>query len=171
MDRSYPVRSCFSFNPEQVFESFDSVSAIIYFMRTIVVDTSVIVSALIGRDGPGRQVLRSCLLQRVQPLISNTLFIEYEDVIGRREIRTLCPLTAEEIRELLNAFYKICRWVPIYFLWRPNLGDEGDNFLFELAVAGNADAIITNNLRDLQSAELYFPGVRVLTPEQWLQGE
>ena len=140
-------------------------------MQVIVVDTSVIVTALIGENGPGRQVLRTCLQQQAKPLISNALFLECEDVIGRPEILARCPLTANEIRELLNAFYKTCRWVPIYFLWRPNVRDEGDNFLFELALAGNAEVIVTNNVRDLRSTELRFPGVRVLTPERWLKGE
>jgi uncharacterized protein len=140
-------------------------------MTVIVVDTSVVISALIGKEGPGREVLRACLRQQAKPLISNALFLEYEDVINRPEISALCPLTAEEKRELLNAFYKTCRWVPIYFLWRPHLRDEGDNFLFELALAGNAVAIVTHNVRDLRSTELYFPSIRVLTPAQWLKGE
>ena len=29
-------------------------------------------------------------------------------------------------------------WVRVYYLWRPNLPDEADNHLVELAVAGNA---------------------------------
>ena len=56
----------------------------------------------------------------------------------------------------------------MYFLWRPNLRDEGDNFLIELALAGNADFIITNNIKDLCGAELKFPELRIFTPEQLL---
>ena len=120
----------------------------------IVVDTSVLISALIGRQGPGREVLRRCLRGDYRPLISNALFHEYEDAIGRPEIIERCPLSTDEVRDLLNAFYAVCEWLPIYFLWRPNIDDEGDNFLVELAVAGHATAIVTNNLRDLKRAEL-----------------
>jgi hypothetical protein len=35
------------------------------------------------------------------------------------------------------------------FLWRPNLPDEADNHVIELAVAGGASAVVTNNVRDL----------------------
>jgi len=101
-------------------------------------------------------------------LVSNALFLEYEDVSKREKILKLCPLTKHEIRELLNAFYKTCRWAPIYFLWRPNIKDEGDNFLIELALAGNASCIITNNIRGLKNAELTFPDLRIETPEQFL---
>ena len=48
-----------------------------------------------------------------------------------------------------------------YFLWRPNLRDEGDNFLVELAVAGNSEIIVTNNVKDFEGAELAFGELRV----------
>ena len=43
--------------------------------------------------------------------------------------------------------------------------------LIELALAGNASCIITNNIRDLKNAELTFSDLRIETPEQFLQGE
>jgi len=73
--------------------------------EVIVVDTSVVVSALIGKAGPGRRVIRLCLQGRATPLISNALFQEYEDVTGRAKIVDLSPLTADEIRKLLNKIY------------------------------------------------------------------
>ena len=45
---------------------------------------------------------------------------------------------------------------------------EGDNHLIELAVAGSASAIVTNNVKDLRSGELLFPSIRVLTPADLL---
>jgi len=139
--------------------------------KTIVIDTSVIISALIGQKGPSREVLRKTLLFEYNPLISNALFQEYEDVINRERIRLICPLASNEITELLNAFYSVCSWVPIYYLWRPNIVDEGDNFLIELALAGNATQIVTNNIKDFKSAELKFPSLEILTPEILLRGE
>ena len=115
------------------------------------------------------QPLADVVLHR--SIISNALFQECEAVQGRESVRADCPLSAAEIRDLLNAYYSVCRWVPIYFLWRPNLRDEGDNFLVELAVAGNADLIITNNPRDLRAAELSFPGLSITTPSVLLTGE
>ena len=137
---------------------------------TIVVDTSIVISALIGKEGPSREILRLCLQGKLKPLISNTLFSEYEDVSKRERILNLSPLTENEIRELLNAFYGVCKWTSIYYLWRPNLKDEADNFLIELAYAGNASTIITNNIRDLKSSELHFPNLEILTSEEFLRG-
>ena len=42
-------------------------------------------------------------------------------------------------------------------LWRPNLPDEADNHLEELAVAGGTDFIVTRDLRHLRNMQLRFP--------------
>ena len=140
-------------------------------MSKIVVDTSVLVSALIGKTGPAREVLRQCLLGNYLPMINTTLFLEYEDVSKRPRILQLCPLTPDEIRRLLNTFYNVCEWIQVHYLWRPNLKDEGDNFLIELAVASNATCIVTNNTKDLIYAELTFENLQILKPEQLLKGK
>jgi putative PIN family toxin of toxin-antitoxin system len=137
----------------------------------VVIATSVMVSALIGKRGASREVIRRCLSGSYLPLISNPLFQEFEDVSSRKRVRDACPLESMEIRDVLNAFYSVCTWVPIYYLWRPNLGDEGDNFLIELALAGNSQIIVTNNVKDLTTAELKFDTLRILKPEQLLRGE
>ncbi|MCF6236834.1 MAG: putative toxin-antitoxin system toxin component, PIN family [Gammaproteobacteria bacterium] len=139
--------------------------------KIVVIDTSVVVSALIGERGPSRVVLRKCLHGEYKPLISNALFREIEDVSQRERIRKKCPLAATEIKELLNAFYSVCNWTPIYYLWRPNITDEADNFLIELGLAGNATHIVTNNISDLRNSELNFPELTILKPEQILRGE
>lgn len=138
--------------------------------KKVVIDTSVMISALIGKRGASREVIRRCLTGGYLPLISNPLFQEYEDVSSRKRVRETCPLGAKEIRDLLNAFYSVCSWVPIYYLWRPNLKDEDDNFLIELALAGNCRTIVTNNVKDLEAAELKFKNLRILTPQRILRG-
>lgn len=139
-------------------------------MNRVVIDTSVVISALIGKVGPARKIMRLCLLGQLKPLISTALFLEYEAVSKRPKIKELCPLSEEEVNELLAAFFSVCELVHIHYLWRPNLKDESDNFLIELAVAGNAKSIITNNLSDLKNAELQFDGLKVLAPEEHLRG-
>ncbi len=137
-------------------------------VNRIVVDTSVFVSALIGPSGPSRELIRRCLLKDYLPLMGNALFSEYEAVIGREHILNQCRLTKIEIDTLFQAFMSMCRWTFIYYTWRPNLKDEADNHLIELAVAGNAQIIATQNIRDFQNAELLFPDLQILTPADLL---
>jgi putative PIN family toxin of toxin-antitoxin system len=135
----------------------------------IVVDTNVIVAALTSPPGSNRAVLRCCLAGIVEPLIGTTLFHEYESIVSRKSVQARCPLQPVEREELLNAFLGRCDWVRISFRWRPNLADESDNHLMELAVAGGAVAIITHNVRDLTSGELIFPDIKIMTPSSFLK--
>ena len=94
---------------------------------------------------------------------------EYEDVLGRETLFRKSRLDASEREELLDIFLSSCRWTRIYFGWRPNLADEGDNHLVELAVAGGASHIVTRNIRDLSPGELRFAGLSVCAPETFLR--
>ena len=127
-------------------------------------DTNVFISAMTSPAGISRQVLRACFVGKAKPLMGVALYTEYEDVMRRPEILRRCPLSENDREALLDAFLSVCEWINIYFLWRPNLRDEGDNHLIELAVAGGASAIVTSNIRDLNSGELAFPALKILKP-------
>jgi uncharacterized protein len=136
----------------------------------VVVDTNIFISALLGHEGgASRAVLRACLERRLQPLMGTALFTDYESLLARGPLFESCRLDIRQRDALFNAFLSVCRWTNIYYGWRPNLRDEGDNHLVELAVAGGASAIISRNVRDLRSAELHFPGLRTLSPEELLK--
>ena len=98
--------------------------------------------------------------------MGNALFSEYESVINRSEILTKCLISQKEIEALLAAFINVSQWISIYYLWRPNLKDEADNHLIELAMAGQAKIIATNNIRDFHNSELVFPDLAIQKPEE-----
>jgi predicted nucleic acid-binding protein len=146
----------------------DSTHAIITSV-VVVVDTSVFIVALLGRPGgASRGALRACLSQRLQPLMGAALFTKYESLMTREELLAGSSLFPLEREELFDAFLNVCRWTTIYYGWRPNLR-EGDHHLIELAVAGGARGIVTENVRDFQGAELHFAGLRILRPEDILK--
>ena len=134
----------------------------------VVVDTNIFVGACLGR-GAAHQVIATCLRGKCVPLMGAALLAEYEDVLGRSDLFKNCRLASEERDELLDIFLAGCEWTRIYYAWRPNLPDEGDNHLVELAVAGGAQFIVTHNLRDVSRMELRFPGLRVSSPENFLK--
>lgn len=97
------------------------------------------------------------------------LFAEYESVMSRQELFKHCPISDTDRRELFEGFLSVCRWVTVHYLWRPNLPDDGDNHVFELAIAGGAEVVVTRNIRDFTRAELRFPELFILTPTQFLR--
>lgn len=98
--------------------------------------------------------------------MGNALLAEYEDVCTRKALSDKLPLADQ--MTLLGAFMSCCLWIPIYYLWRPNLRDEADNHLIELAIAGGANAIITANKRDFARSELLFPELDICTAGEFL---
>ena len=136
-------------------------------MATVVLDTNVFVAALRSEGGASRQVLRRVLEGRHVPVFGNALWLEYEDLLGRPVWTDLT--TAEERLQILAALARAGRWVTLYYGWRPNLPDEANNHLIELAVAAGAQAIVTHNIRDVGRGELRWQTLEVLTPAPFLE--
>lgn len=134
----------------------------------IVIDTSVWISALIARESQARELLRLVFHNKVFPQMSEALFREYEDVMKRKKIQNLTPLGLTEQDELFEAYLSMCTFNEVYYMWRPNLKDESDNFVVELAVASGAEAIITYNIKDFKNAQLIFKH-KVMTPENFIK--
>jgi putative PIN family toxin of toxin-antitoxin system len=134
----------------------------------VVIDTNVFIGACLGQ-GACSVVIAACLEGKLTPLMGVALLSEYEDVMSRTELFARSRLDADERNELLDIFLAVCRWTRIYYGWRPNLPDEGDNHLVELAVAGGAEYIVTRNLRDVDRMELLFPNLKVVFPETILK--
>ena len=147
------------------------INAITYdsiFMK-IILDTNIFVGACLG-SRYDNLVIRGCLTGDFKPLVSHALLFEYEDLIGRGSVFDHpVALNFEEREILFNALYSVCRLIDVSYLWRPNLKDEGDNFIVELAVAGNADYIVTKNIKDFRQSELVFDSFKVITPKQLLE--
>ncbi len=97
------------------------------------------------------------------------LLAEFEDVLSRETLWQNSALNEAERSELLDIFVAQSLWTRVYFGWRPNLPDEADNHLVELAVAGGASFIVTRNLRDFSRGELHFPGLLVADPITFLK--
>ncbi|MEZ5453406.1 MAG: putative toxin-antitoxin system toxin component, PIN family [Thiothrix sp.] len=132
-------------------------------MFKVVIDTNVLISGLLKADTAPRRLLELCIDGKVRPLMGNALFSEYLDVLARESLFSGCAVSAEEREVVLDAFLAACQWINIYFRWRPNLRDEADNHLVELAIAGNASHIVTGNNRDFTQPNLTFPKLKIVS--------
>ncbi|MEQ1536815.1 MAG: putative toxin-antitoxin system toxin component, PIN family [Burkholderiaceae bacterium] len=137
-------------------------------MIRAVLDTNVFVGACLG-TGATNRILALAIDGTIDTVMGEALFSEHEDVLARSELFENGRLNQAERSELFDIYIAQTDWVRIYFGWRPNLRDEGDNHLIELAVAAGANLIITRNVRDFKNMELSFPSIRIITPEDFLR--
>ena len=137
-------------------------------MHRVVLDTDIIVTALRSTTGGSNAVLREAAHGRITPLVTPALFLEYEAVLKRPEQRLVHGLGLRDIDRFLSALAAACEAVEVSFQWRPQLSDANDEMVLEAAVNGQADALITHNVRDFVKGAERF-GLRVLRPGEFLK--
>ena len=137
-------------------------------MHRVVLDTDIIVTALRSATGGSNAVLREAAHGRITPLVTPALFLEYEAVLKRPEQRLVHGLGLRDIDRFLSALAAACEAVEVSFQWRPQLSDANDEMVLETAVNGQADALITHNVRDFVKGAERF-GLRVLRPGEFLK--
>ena len=128
----------------------------------IVLDTNVLVSALLSPEGPPARVLDLVTSGQVLLLFGEPILREYERVLRRRRFR----IDAETVTELLGGLDAPAEHIPA-LPSGPQLPDPDDTKFLDCARAGLADCIVTGNLR-------HFPkrlcrDVTVLSPGKFVQ--
>ena len=132
-------------------------------MLRVVLDTSVLVAGLRSRQGASNALLILVAEQKIKPLVTTALFLEYEEVLLRAEHRIVTGMSEAAVAEFLAAFASASEGVEVHFQWRPQLGDAADEMVLEAAINGRADALVTHNIADFAEAAVRF-GLRVVTP-------
>ena len=134
-------------------------------MKRIVLDTNILVSALRSRRGASFYLVSRIPSKAFEIAISVPLYIEYQDVLHRRE--KVPGFKAEDIRKFLRYLCQVSHHQEIFYLWRPYLRDPKDDMVLELAVASESDFIVTHNKKDFQGSEAF--GVEVICPQEFIQ--
>jgi putative PIN family toxin of toxin-antitoxin system len=133
-----------------------------------VLDTDVVVAALRSPSGASAGLLLAALDRRVVLVANVPLVIEYEATCSRIEHRLAAGLSAMEVQQFLDGVAALVEPVETHFLWRPKLRDPADEMVLEAAVNGQAQAIVTFNLRDYGTMPKEF-GIDVLLPRDALK--
>lgn len=131
-------------------------------------DTCVIVSALRSRRGASNRVLRQAFERRIRAVCHYKLLAEYREVLFRMVRGGELAYTLLQTERFLAALITVSEEIEVRYLWRPNLPDEDDNFIYEAAVAASPATIVTHNIRDFRRPQIKWPGVLVRTPQQIL---
>jgi putative PIN family toxin of toxin-antitoxin system len=133
-------------------------------MQKIVIDTNVIVSALIGSSFP-RKILFDFVFERELHLcLSNEVFEEYIEVLNREKFRKY-PHFVTQAEIVLSRLLELSeKYVPTRRV--SLISDESDNRILELAIAAGADFIITGNTQDFTFPD--YEGIPIVTPYQFV---
>ncbi len=134
-------------------------------MLRVLLDTNVLVAGFSSSKGASYAVLQAVPAGQLQIVASTALWLEYESVLKRDEIRVLHGFSVKQIDSLLSALAVWVQPVMLHYVWRPQLRDPGDEMVLEAAVNGQVGAIVTHNTRDFASVAPSF-GLKVLTPAQ-----
>jgi putative PIN family toxin of toxin-antitoxin system len=111
-------------------------------MIRVVIDTNILVSALLQPESLPAAVLTLGLSGKVQLCVSEAVFAEYDEVIRRPHLKR----PPDVIEGTLQSIRKLGHWV------KPNVRvtestDPDDNIFLECAQAGKADYLVTGNQR------------------------
>ncbi|WP_422027514.1 putative toxin-antitoxin system toxin component, PIN family [Pyruvatibacter mobilis] len=128
----------------------------------LVLDTNVIVAAFRSRNGASNLLLRLVDQGVVTPLCSTALFLEYEAVLSREETRKATGHSLKDVAAVMSALAAVSSGVDISFRTRPMLADAADEMVLEAALNGEAEALVTHNVKDFRPALKL--GVTVATP-------
>lgn len=134
----------------------------------LVLDTDVVVAAMRSPSGASAALLRAALDGKIQLLANVALILEYEAVCKREVHLTAAALDIEQAGIFVDALAALAEPVESHFIWRPQLKDPSDEMVLEAAVNGQAQAIVTFNLRDFSTAPEQF-GLGVLVPRDALR--
>ena len=101
--------------------------------------------------------------------ISTALFLEYEAKLLQSVDEKATPLNEMQVRAILAALANFATPVPIFFRLRPNLRDDGDNFVFECAAHFGASLIVTHNVRDFRAPQIRGYDIQPVRPGEFLE--
>ena len=130
-------------------------------MLRVVLDTNIIVSAVLTPTGAPAQVFTLALAGLDLTIcLSGPIFAEYEEVLRRPRFRR----TEDEIQAALSAIRSSSLWfAPTHRI--SVCPDPDDNIFLECAQAANADYLITGNTRHFPST---WANTRVISPRDLL---
>ena len=133
----------------------------------VVLDTSVLVAGTRSARGASRRLLHGVRERLLLPLVSVPLVSEYEAVLLRPEQLAAAGATEAEMLALIDDIVAAAEPVDRHYLVRPLLHDPADHHVVETAVNGQADLLVSFNVRDLApAAKLYR--FRLVTPGEAL---
>lgn len=131
----------------------------------LILDTNVLVSALIQRNYPYFIVDRILADDNLQLCLSDQLFSEYVEVLSRDKFSRFPDFHFRAQALLVDLESRAKRFSPSVRL--DIISDLADNRLLELAEACRADYLVTGNTNDFTLTE--HKGTQIVSPKEFFE--
>lgn len=132
-------------------------------MLKIIIDTNVIISALLKPNSNPALIVSLALSGRVPFYLSNDIWDEYQGVLARDTFKVL---GRRKIKKFLAQLKKKAKWVSPQEPARVITVDPEDNKFLEAAQEAQADFVITGNTKHFPFKK--FKKSRIVTPAEFL---
>jgi len=131
-----------------------------------VLDTNVLVSAMISPGGPPGRILSAWRIGEFLQCTSPELIGELRDVIGRSKFQRHDRRVLERAELLIEAMLNVPNFVKPAYIPRVVPNDPDDDVVLATAVAGRVDGIVSGDQHLLALGR--HQGIAIMTPLQFL---
>jgi putative PIN family toxin of toxin-antitoxin system len=132
----------------------------------VVLDTNVIISALLSSKGPPAEIIRRWEVDEFSVVTSRALISELERALGCPQVRKYLKLAQEDIEGFLERFTTVASVVTAQVSLDMIEKDPIGNRVLECALAGGATYIVSGNIHLLELRE--YKQVVILNPRGFL---
>ena len=120
----------------------------------VVVDTNVIVSALLNANGTPAKILSMILNGNIKILYDNRIVFEYIEVLSRKEF----GFNAETINDMMDFLKHEGEFINADYI-NVKFQDETDKKFYEVYISGKAQYLITGNKKHFpRDNNIIIPG-------------
>ncbi|MDR0863678.1 MAG: putative toxin-antitoxin system toxin component, PIN family [Candidatus Symbiothrix sp.] len=132
-------------------------------MQKIILDTNVVVSALIQKNYPYYILYDYVFGNKVRICLSDELMQEYIDVLNRPKFSKYPDFLDKAQLVLTDLISRAKKYEPVLKL--NIINDQSDNKLLELADISKADFLITGNTNDFTMSN--YKNTIIITPREY----
>ncbi len=131
-------------------------------MRRAVIDTNCLLASL-NRNSPFHRLYELFVSEAFKWILSNEILTEYEEILAQY----YSAATAQRVTEILiNA--PNTSFQEAYYKWQLVEADPDDNKYVDVAIAANADYLVTNDRHFEALRQLEFPRVPIISLQEFL---
>ena len=134
-------------------------------MIRVVMDTNVIVSSLLIREGNPALIFKMFLLGKIKNSITSEILDEIKEVFERQKITKRMSLVERDF--ILNALEEFSEKINPRIKLEEITEDPDDNKILECAVAGAVEYIISGDDHLLKRKE--FRGIKIVSPAEFVK--